>query len=134
MTTLMEAYAAIAHGPVKAAGLRSFEYIPGSDEWPAAWLMPPQITYGSLGPCIVEARVDVVVMVTASVDKHQLKLFPYMDLDGPQSIAAAVLADPSCGGVPGLNVAPIRARSLSMEEQAGFNGYGALVELAVTIS
>jgi hypothetical protein len=133
-TSLRQLYAAIAAGPLKSCGLRAFDYVPATSEWPAAYCMPPEITYeGITSTSHLELTIDIVLLVSAVVDKHQLNLLDYMDDQGPLSIPLAFHNDPSLG-LQGVNAYVMLARPLNYEEQAGFNAFGALFETRARLS
>jgi hypothetical protein len=133
MTTVRELYAGIKDGPLTSVGLRSFDYVPGSSEWPAAFVLPPVVEYETLAQNTLELRADIVVLVSAATDKKQLDLLDYMDDQGTLSIPLAFHSDPSLG-LSGVNAVIIRARPLNYEEQADYKAFGALFEASIRLS
>lgn len=133
MTSIRELYEAIAIGPLKAVGLHAFDHVPGSSEWPGAFLLPPVVEYESLADTVLELRTDIVVLVSATVDINQLKLLDYMDDQGPRSIPLAFHQNPSFGlnGVSGFIA---RSRPLNFEQQAGYQAFGAVFESSIRLS
>jgi len=132
MTSLRELYAAIAAGPLTDVGLRAFDHVPGSSEWPAAYVLPPVVKYEGLANNVLELRVDIVVLVSAAVDKHQRNLLDYMDDQGPSSIPLAFHQNRTLG-LDGVDAFIASARPLNYEEQAGYNAFGALLESAIRL-
>lgn len=133
MTTVSEVYTAIADGPLTAAGLRAFPYVPGSAEWPAAYMLPPVIDYETLADTHLHLSVGIVVLVSAAVDKHQGDLLAYMDDQGALSIPLAFHQNRSLGRTD-VDAFVTRARPLNMTEQAGYQAFGALFESSVRLS
>lgn len=132
MTTVQELYAALASGPLTDVGLRAFDYVPGEAEWPAAYTMPPVVDYEGLANNWGELKIDVVVLVSAALDKHQGKLLPYQDIEGAQSISDAVLRNPSLG-FDDVHLMLKRSRPLHLTEQSDYRAFGALFEMVARL-
>ncbi len=121
---------AIKAGPIAQVGLRGWSFVPGSAEVPAAIVLPPEVTYEGLADNVLEMQITVVVLISASVDKHQLRLLEFMDDLGPNSLPGAFHADPSLG-LDGVSAHVLRAYPLNFEQQAAYQAYGAAFEVKV---
>jgi hypothetical protein len=132
MSTLQEVYAAIADGPLSAAGLLAYDHVPGESEWPAAYMLPPHVEFQGLNHGWLECDIRVIILVSAALDKKQRDLLAYQDAVGDQSIAAHVLADPSLG-LPDLDLTVTRTRPMNLTEQADYRAFGAVIELTARI-
>lgn len=132
MTTIKELYTAVSN-KLAEVGLISYPYIPGSSEWPGAFIMPPMVEHEGLSDDWTTCRFEVLVFVSSSIDEHQLRLLDYQDFDGERSISAAFRADPSLGG-NGADVRVARSRPLGLDEQAGYQGFGSAFEFVARLS
>lgn len=133
MVSLRELYRAIAAGPLKSVGLRAFDYVPASSEWPAAFVMPPVVNYTNLTSNVLELDIDIVVLVPAVIDSHQLDLLDHMDDQGPKSIPLAFHSNRSLG-LSGVDAYVVKSRPLNMEEQAGYKAFGALFRVTARLA
>lgn len=131
-TSLRQVYA--GHKDLLATvDLRSFDHVPGSSEWPGAFLLPPTVEYETLAGSQLQFTVPIVVLVSAVVSKRQLDLLDYMDDQGPKSIPLAFHQNPSLG-LSGVSASIQVARPLNLEEQAAYQAFGALLESSVLLS
>jgi hypothetical protein len=131
MTTILQLYAAIK-GRLKTVDLNAYDHVPGSAEWPGAFVLPPMAEHEGAADDWLTLRFDVVIMVSSTIDKNQLKLLEYQALDGPKSIKGAFDQDPSLG-FPDVHARVLRSRPLGYEEQAGYLGFGAVFEVVVRL-
>lgn len=132
MTTVRELYAAIKDGPLAAVGLRAYDYVPGSAEWPAAFILPPKIDYETLDSSVLELDIGIVILVSAATDKQQLDLLDYVDDQNPRSIPLAFHQNPSLG-LSDVHAFVKRSRPLDYVEQADYKAFGSLVEASVRL-
>lgn len=117
---------------LKTTGLNAYDHVPGSTEWPGAFILPPDVELEGLSDGWVTVRFEIVVLVSAALDVHQLNLLPYQNLTGAKSIPAAFKADPTLGGLVG-DIRVVRSRPLHYEEQAGYQGFGCAFETVARI-
>lgn len=113
-------------------GLNAYDYAPGSSEWPGAFVLLPEVEHEGLGDDWISLRFDIVVLVSAVIDEKQLDLMEYQAHTGARSIPALFRSDPTLGGLVG-DVRVRRSRPLGYEEQAGYQGYGAVFETVARI-
>jgi hypothetical protein len=112
-------------------GLRVFDHVPGAADYPAALILPPDIDYRrAMAKGFVRLELEVVVLVSAVVDRMQRDLFEYLDWTGPKSIVAAVDNDKTLG-IPGINAVAMSCRQLGLEEIAGYNAWGGAVRFLI---
>lgn len=109
-------------------GLQAYDYVPGVDEWPGAVILPPTIESDGADDGWLTLRFEIVLLVSAAIDEHQLKLFAYQSSSGTKSIPKAFASDPTLGGLVG-NLRVERSRPVSYEEQAGYLGFGCVFEV-----
>jgi len=128
---LLPVYAAIKYR-LKDIGLNAYDYVPGSAEWPGAFILPPEVELEGLGDDWIVVVFDIVVLVSAPLDIQQLKLLEYQSLSGEKSISAAFKAEPTLGGLVG-DIRIARSRPLGYEEQAGYQGFGCVFEAKARI-
>jgi hypothetical protein len=113
------------------AGLRVFDHVPGTAEYPAAFILPPAIDYRqTMQRGVIRLELEVVILVSSVVDRQAISLFPYIDDDGPQSIVAAVDNDKTLG-LANINAVAMDCRQLGFEEVAGYGAYGAAVRFLI---
>lgn len=117
------------------AGLRVHDFVPGSAEYPAAFILPPaEINYlMTMHRGLVGQELEVVVLVSAVADRMQKDLFDYLDWTGPRSIIAAVDLDRTLG-LTGIEAIATTGRFLSLEEVAGYQAWGAAVRFLINKS
>lgn len=112
-------------------GLRVFDHVPSSAEFPAAFILPPDIDYlVTMHRGIIGMELEVVVLVSAVVDRMQKDLFGYADWTGPQSIVTAIANDPTLG-LSGIEAIVRSSRSLGLEEMAGYQAWGIAVRIEI---
>lgn len=117
---------------LKTCKLNAYDYVPGSNEWPGGFILPPEIEAdGAADDCFI-MRFEIVVLVSGAVDENQLKLLEYQSDTGERSIARAFRSEPTLGGLVG-HVRIARSRPLSYEEQAGYQGFGAVFEAVARV-
>ena len=113
-------------------GLRVHDHVPGNTEFPAAIITPPEIDYRqTMDRGVIRLELEVVVLVGAVVDRNQKTLFHYLDWEGSSSIVAVIDADPTLGGIEGINAVPMSARPLALEEVASYQAWGAAQQFLI---
>jgi hypothetical protein len=113
-----------------------YDIVPDDANYPAAIVLPPMVPdYRDdlAGTGSMSARFPVLLLVPTTVARLQLKLFPYIEKTGTQSIFALVEADRTLGG---LNV---DARATNVEDfdttRVGLTTlYGRTVNVDVIVS
>lgn len=131
MTTITQLYDAIKVR-LKTVDLKAYDYIPGSSEWPGAFVLPPVLEHEGAADDWSVLRFDVVVLVSGAVDKNQLKLLRYQDQSDSLSIHQAFQSDRSLG-FPDVDARVTASRPLGYEEQAGYQGFGCVFEVVVRL-
>lgn len=115
-------------------GLRVFDHVPGAAEYPAALILPPDIDYrASMLKGYIKLELEVVVLVSAVVNRMQKELFGYFDWSGPQSVVAAVDNDKTLG-LTGINAVAMSCRQLGLEEIAGYQAWGGAVRFLINVT
>src|SRR4249919_913747 len=112
-------------------GLRVHDFVPGNTEYPAAFILPPDVDYRrafTMG--FISLELEVVVLVAAVADRMQKDLFGYLDWAGPQSVVAAVNNDKTLG-LTGINAVAMSCRQLALEEVAGYQAWGGAVRFII---
>lgn len=132
MTSIPQVYEAVKN-VVATTGLRAFSYVPGSAEWPGAYLMPPQVVYEGLADNVLEFDVGIVILVSAATDKNQLQLLAYMDDQGDKSIPLAFHNNPGLG-LDGVHAFVRMSRPLNFEEMSAYAAFGALLEVSIRLT
>lgn len=127
MTTLEEISRALA-GTLEAIPDLAVLYGPGGAHPPFAFVMPPQtIDYQeTFARELRRATLDVYVLVApADVDTEVAvgQAWPYLEAVGPLSVRAAILADPTLGGLVEALTVP-QAHAMTSEEVAGIRHLG----------
>lgn len=113
-------------------GLQVYEYVPGSNEWPGALVLPPEVEDEGLANDWVTLRFQILILVAATIDESQLKLLEYQPTTGPRSIARAFSEEPTLGHLVG-DIRITGSRPLNYEEQAGYQGYGAMFDVVARV-
>lgn len=113
-------------------GLRVTEYVPGQVNPPQAFPgVPPIERYHQTMGRRLDIAPTVTVLVSAAVDRvGQLLLADFADLEGPKSVAAAIEADRSLGGVVG-DCSVTSFQPLGLEEVGVLGYYGGVWTLRV---
>lgn len=130
MSNIVEVAEALAERLRTIDKLNAYAHVPGSAEWPGAFVQPPIIDYEGLDEGDLDMQFEVVVLVAAVGDINQLALMPYMALEGPQSVPAAILGDRTLG-LGDVDAFVVRARPLGLQEQASYQGWGCVFEVMV---
>jgi hypothetical protein len=125
-TNPKDVYAAVKDR-LKLLGLNSYDYIPGAAEWPGAFVLMGEVEHEGLADDWITIRFEILLMVSAAIDEHQLQLLDYQAFSGPKSISEAFRTEPTLG-LDGANVRIVRSRPLGYEEQAGYQGFGCTFE------
>ena len=132
MSTLQQAAEALATRARTLPNMNAKGWVPGSTDWPAAFVQPVTVDYEALANNDEDFRLELVVMVGAITDQAQLKLFKYMDVAGAHSVPNLVQSDRTLG-LGDVDALVVRARSLGQQEQAAYQGYGCAFEVVVRL-
>lgn len=108
-------------------GLQAYDHVPGVNEWPGALVLPPDVEIEGLANDWVTVRFSIIVLVSSAIDEHQLMLLEYQSTKGQRSISRAFMTEPTLGGLVG-DIRITGSRPLNYEEQAGYQGYGAVFD------
>lgn len=131
MITLVDVIGGLEQQLKSIAGLRVHDFVPGSAEFPAAFILPPDLDYRqAFSRGVIRMELEVVVLVSAVADRMQKDLFGYLDWAGPQSVLVAVDNDKTLG-LTGINCVAMSSRPLSLEEVAGYQAWGAAVRFVI---
>lgn len=109
--------------PVAGRGLQAYDHVPGSNEWPGAYVLPPTWDPQGADEGLHFLEFDIIVLVSGTIDEHQLKLLEYQSTTGPRSIVRAFEEEPTLGGLVG-HIRITGSRPLNYEEQAGYQAFG----------
>lgn len=131
-TDLEPIWAAMKYRLKEINGLGAYDYVPGAAEWPAAFLSGATVDHEGLADDWITVMFDIVLLVSAAFDVHQLKLLAYQSGTGPKSIPRVFRQDPTLGGLVG-DIRIIGSRPLGYEEQAGYQGWGCVFEAKARI-
>lgn len=130
MTEILPVYRAIKDRLKQVdpgSGFRAYDFVPGTNEWPAALVLPPSVEPQGADDGFLILRFEIVVLVSSAIDEHQLRLLEYQSTSGPKSIPGVFAAEPTLDGLVGT-IRVERSRSLNYEEQAGYMAFGALFD------
>lgn len=103
--------------------LQAYDYVPGINEFPGALVLPPTTLPEGADDGLLYLEFDIIVLVSAAIDEHQIKLLEYQSTKGPRSIARAFASEPTLGGLVG-HIRITGSRPLNYEEQAGYQAFG----------
>lgn len=135
MIGLPEVVAALAERLSLIDGLRVTDHVPMDTEYPAAFIVPPDIDYQRafrLGA--PSLSLDVVVLVAAAVDRQQRDLFDYLSWSGPKSVADTLRKPDKTLGLTGVDCTVMTSRPLGEEEMAGYRAYGAAITVLLVVT
>ena len=134
MSTLTEIVDGIVARLRTIEGLEVYGHVPGTAEFPAAFVMPPPIDYRqAMGAGVVRMDFEVVVLVGAFESAHQTNLFPYLDVTGSWSVLAAVDADRTLG-LTDVDCVVLSSRPLGLEEISAYRAWGVSFQLLVAFT
>lgn len=131
-TTLGEVAAALAEQLGTIPELNAYDHVPGTAEWPGAFIRAPHVVYEGLALDDEDLSIEIILLVSAAFAEGQLDILPFMEISGPQSIPAAIHDDRTLG-LDDVDVYVTLARPLGLQEQASYRGYGVIFELSVRV-
>lgn len=132
MSTLEDVAQAIAEVLRGIPGLNSKPYVPGMSDYPGAFVQPAVVDYEALDLSDEDFRLEVVLIVSAATDAAQMKIYPYMERTGAQSVPEAFQRDRTLG-LGDVDAFVARSRLLGLQEQAAYNGWGCAFEVPVRL-
>lgn len=131
MIPLVDIVAALKTTLEQIDGLHVDDFVPGTANFPAAFVVPPEIDYQrAMRHGYIALELEVVVLVASSVARQQKDLFDYLDWSGTKSIVAIVDADKTLG-LTGINAVAMSSRPLAAEEIASYQAWGAAVRFLI---
>ena len=134
MATLDEIMLALKSTLGEIDGLTAYSVEPGSPKFPAVWPFLRTTDYRHhYGNGMVWNIVISVAVAAAEVGRAQTNLYPYLDVTGPKSIAAAIDADPSLG-LAGVTAVVKGVLSMGRAAIAGIEPIVAQLDLEVMVS
>lgn len=133
MTTIEQAFTALADLVDTIAGIRVIAYKPDASELPCAYLMPPTIDTEDMGLTTASMSVEFVFLVPTIEDRYAKQLWKYQDLTGPDSLLALIQTNRDLG-FDDVDVYAGQWRGLGVQEMAFFNAYGASCTLSISLS
>lgn len=132
MTTIAEVYTALAAQVAPAIEDRCYDHVPGSANYPVAFLMPPAVESEGLSSDTLTLAFELVVLVSAFDHARAPLLFPYMEPSGDQSIRARIQDNRSLG-FDDVDINPGDWRPLGLEEMAAYNAFGAAMTIVAAV-
>lgn len=122
-------------------GLHVYPFALFTPPLPVAMVLVPPINYvEAMRRGVVTLEVDVDLFDgTSAGSEQQINLMPFLDWEGPRSIAAAIAADPSLGivgsdGQPRVNAHVAASRPLGLEEMPDYAAIGHRLTLPVVVT
>ncbi len=131
-TTLGEIASGLVERLETIPDLNAYDHVPGTGEWPGAFIRAPQVVYEGLALDDEDLSIEIIVLVSAAFAEGQLDILPFMEISGAQSIPAAIHADRTLG-FDDVDVYVTLARPLGLQEQAGYRAYGVVFELSARV-
>jgi len=132
MTTLEQAFTALADLVDSIAGIRVLAYKPGAPELPCAYLLAPTIDPEDMALTTARMHVEFVFLVPTIEDRYAKQLWKYQDLSGPDSLLALMQTNRGLG-FDDVDVYAGAWRGLNVQEMAFYNAYGASCTLSISI-
>lgn len=111
--------------------LNVLDHVAAEPPYPAVMILPPVIDYRltmRAGVITIKVELFIAQSWSAGFDEAQAALWPYLDWDGDRSIFQALDADPTLGGLPGVDAHILEpSRPLGLEEIAATQAFGAVL-------